>query len=153
MTSTWESQAACLGVDPDVLFPDLETEGRDNHGTAAKRICAQCPVVEPCLIAAIERREQHGIWGGAGGGDNGTLAWLGKNYRKCGKQSPRWRSVLARHVADLRSILEPSAKRDVVDRNGPGATHGLRITYNRGCRCRACKWAAADDVADRKRTA
>lgn len=30
----------------------------------AKSICATCPVLEPCLAAAIERREQVGVWGG-----------------------------------------------------------------------------------------
>lgn len=44
----------------------------------------------------------------------------------------------------------------VLNRNGPGATHGLRVTYNRGCRCRPCRFAMKDDVAritSRKRTA
>lgn len=31
---------------------------------AAKRICAACPVVEPCLQGALERREPWGVWGG-----------------------------------------------------------------------------------------
>ena len=30
----------------------------------AKRICANCPVLEPCLAGAIERREPWGVWGG-----------------------------------------------------------------------------------------
>ena len=30
----------------------------------AKRICATCPVVEPCLAGALERREPWGVWGG-----------------------------------------------------------------------------------------
>ncbi len=30
----------------------------------AKRICAQCPVLTPCLEEAIDRREQWGVWGG-----------------------------------------------------------------------------------------
>ena len=31
---------------------------------AAKRICATCPVIEPCLQGALERREPWGVWGG-----------------------------------------------------------------------------------------
>lgn len=31
----------------------------------AKRICRGCPARQDCLTGAIQRREQHGIWGGA----------------------------------------------------------------------------------------
>ena len=31
---------------------------------AAKAICSTCPVAEPCLTGAIERREPWGVWGG-----------------------------------------------------------------------------------------
>ena len=30
----------------------------------AKRICATCPVIEPCLDHALTTREAHGVWGG-----------------------------------------------------------------------------------------
>jgi WhiB family redox-sensing transcriptional regulator len=30
----------------------------------AKQICGLCPVQEPCLAGAIERREPWGVWGG-----------------------------------------------------------------------------------------
>ncbi len=30
----------------------------------AKQICELCPVVEPCLQGALERREPWGVWGG-----------------------------------------------------------------------------------------
>lgn len=30
----------------------------------AKAICANCPVREPCLDVAVERRESWGVWGG-----------------------------------------------------------------------------------------
>jgi hypothetical protein len=38
--------------------PDLAEIAR------AKRICATCPVLVPCLAGAIERREPAGVWGG-----------------------------------------------------------------------------------------
>jgi WhiB family redox-sensing transcriptional regulator len=31
---------------------------------AAKRICGECPLAEPCLAGALERREPWGVWGG-----------------------------------------------------------------------------------------
>ncbi len=30
----------------------------------AKQVCATCPVAEPCLEGALERREPWGVWGG-----------------------------------------------------------------------------------------
>jgi WhiB family transcriptional regulator, redox-sensing transcriptional regulator len=32
--------------------------------TRAKAICAKCPMIEPCLEGALERREPWGVWGG-----------------------------------------------------------------------------------------
>jgi len=31
---------------------------------AAKAICATCPLAEPCLAGAVQRREPWGVWGG-----------------------------------------------------------------------------------------
>lgn len=59
----WREQALCSNVSPEIFFP--------NHGDAreAKRICACCPVKQPCLEYALERdaRDPHcnaGIYGG-----------------------------------------------------------------------------------------
>lgn len=52
-------QAACRGVDPDLFFPV-----RGAPCTEAKRICAGCPVQEPCKEWAIETRQPYGIFGG-----------------------------------------------------------------------------------------
>ena len=57
----WRQDAACarLGVPPGIFFSeDLGDIAQ------AKRICAECPVLAPCLEAAIERREPWGVWGG-----------------------------------------------------------------------------------------
>ena len=40
-------------------FPEI-----GGNGARARQICAGCPYKAPCLLEAIERREQHGIWGG-----------------------------------------------------------------------------------------
>ena len=48
----------CRTVDPELFFAespqDVET---------AKAMCAECPVRESCLRAALERREPWGVWG------------------------------------------------------------------------------------------
>lgn len=63
MTGRWEDSAACAFVDPDLWFPAL-----GQPGTAARRICAGCPVREQCLddATAMVYLPTHGIWGGLG---------------------------------------------------------------------------------------
>ncbi len=65
MTSRdWAEQAACIGVDPDIMCPpgDINQEA---YGRA-KTICADCPVSEPCLDEALNRSKHAdvGVWGG-----------------------------------------------------------------------------------------
>lgn len=54
---TWQQDAACRGVLPDVFFPDEDP-------AAAKAICSSCPVRLDCLAFAFEHKERYGIWGG-----------------------------------------------------------------------------------------
>jgi WhiB family redox-sensing transcriptional regulator len=55
----WRQQARCRGVDPEIFHP-----GEDDDPSAAKAICALCPVREACLEHALAVREKHGVWGG-----------------------------------------------------------------------------------------
>ena len=55
----WRSRAACRGTDLNVFFP-----GRGESAEPARRICAGCPVRQPCLEFALSHGEVHGIWGG-----------------------------------------------------------------------------------------
>jgi WhiB family redox-sensing transcriptional regulator len=61
----WLAQAACRDTDPELFFPE---RGHARQGTAAKQVCAGCPVREPCrdlaVRAASGRGEDHGIFGG-----------------------------------------------------------------------------------------
>ncbi len=125
----WEHLAACTPHPTHWWFPE-RTDGTDNHGTHAKAVCAQCPALRPCLEAALDRREEHGIWGGAGGDHLRALrrAWL--------TGGDRWEQAFVEHVARLDGTVV-----DITDRNGPGATHGLAVTYARGCRCAPCRLA------------
>jgi hypothetical protein len=56
---TWRSQAACLGMDTAIWFPE---DGQRND--QAKAICDGCPVEAECLAGAVERHEGAGIFGG-----------------------------------------------------------------------------------------
>jgi len=59
---TWWTDARCndrSGRLTAIFFSgDLQDIAR------AKRICATCPALLPCLEGAIERREPSGVWGG-----------------------------------------------------------------------------------------
>lgn len=46
----WHSRAACSDSDPDLFFPDT---GAREQITAAKQICAGCPVRAECLADVV----------------------------------------------------------------------------------------------------
>lgn len=56
---SWQGQANCLGVDPDLFFPERGASTRE-----AKGVCRGCVVREECLEYALVNGEKFGIWGG-----------------------------------------------------------------------------------------
>ena len=56
---SWQEFANCLGVDPDLFFPERGASTR-----AAKEVCRGCQVRESCLEFALANGEKFGIWGG-----------------------------------------------------------------------------------------
>lgn len=56
---SWQRQANCMGVDPDLFFPERGASTRE-----AKEVCRGCVVREECLEYALENSEKFGIWGG-----------------------------------------------------------------------------------------
>ena len=60
MDTAWMAKGNCRDEPPARFFPS------DGVGVdIARRICASCPVKEPCLEYALEQRVDHGVWGGA----------------------------------------------------------------------------------------
>lgn len=58
------SLAACLDHDPELWFP-VGTEGAAAEQiTAAKFVCAGCPIRSACLAWALDTGQEHGVWGG-----------------------------------------------------------------------------------------
>jgi WhiB family transcriptional regulator, redox-sensing transcriptional regulator len=55
----WQEQANCLGVDPDLFFPERGASTRE-----AKSVCRGCDVRIDCLEYALAHGEKFGIWGG-----------------------------------------------------------------------------------------
>jgi WhiB family transcriptional regulator, redox-sensing transcriptional regulator len=56
---SWQDNANCLGVDPDLFFPERGASTRE-----AKEVCRGCQVREDCLEYALANGEKFGIWGG-----------------------------------------------------------------------------------------
>jgi WhiB family redox-sensing transcriptional regulator len=55
----WQERANCLGVDPDLFFPERGASTRE-----AKAVCRGCEVRDDCLEYALANGEKFGIWGG-----------------------------------------------------------------------------------------
>ncbi|MFG2680553.1 WhiB family transcriptional regulator [Streptomyces sp. NPDC048392] len=60
----WLRRAACVDEDPDLFFPVSTTGPARRDTAAAKRVCARCPVITPCLAFALESGQGSGVWGG-----------------------------------------------------------------------------------------
>lgn len=58
-TTGWQDLANCLGVDPDLFFPERGASTRE-----AKEVCKGCVVRDDCLEYALANGEKFGIWGG-----------------------------------------------------------------------------------------
>ena len=55
----WQARANCMGVDPELFFPERGSSTRE-----AKEVCRGCVVRSECLEFAIANSEKFGIWGG-----------------------------------------------------------------------------------------
>ena len=59
MDTAWMADGKCRELPPETFFPT------DGVGVEiARRVCANCPVKEPCLEYALLHRIEHGVWGG-----------------------------------------------------------------------------------------
>jgi len=61
---TWQDDAACNTVDPELFFPVGSTGDAVPQIDAAKAICRSCPVIGRCLEFALSSRQDFGVWGG-----------------------------------------------------------------------------------------
>jgi WhiB family transcriptional regulator, redox-sensing transcriptional regulator len=59
LDTSWQELANCLGVDPDLFFPERGASTRE-----AKEVCRGCVVRPDCLEFALANGEKFGIWGG-----------------------------------------------------------------------------------------
>uniref|UniRef100_UPI0034E28729 WhiB family transcriptional regulator n=1 Tax=Mycobacterium sp. OAE908 TaxID=2817899 RepID=UPI0034E28729 len=61
----WHDRARCKGMPSSVFYPPEDIVGisRRHYEDAAKRICLECPVLDPCRNHAVAAQERFGIWG------------------------------------------------------------------------------------------
>jgi WhiB family redox-sensing transcriptional regulator len=60
----WSDQAACLTAEPETFFPVGSGGAALDEVSAAKAICARCPVLGECRAYALSSRQPFGVWGG-----------------------------------------------------------------------------------------
>lgn len=59
----WEQESLCRQSDPEIWQPAEQSKRGDPR---AIRTCLRCPVLFECRWAAIDNREQYGVWGAMG---------------------------------------------------------------------------------------
>ncbi|MDX2356998.1 WhiB family transcriptional regulator [Dietzia sp. PP-33] len=71
----WADHSMCRDV-PDLFYNAEEDPKslRRRKESAAKKLCAQCPVIEACRAHAMAHRELYGVWGGMTEADRHRLA-------------------------------------------------------------------------------
>ena len=70
----WRTLGACRDRDPEFWFPKGSTGPGSVQAAEAKAICRACPVAITCATWAIEKRLQHGIYGGLDGPQRRSIA-------------------------------------------------------------------------------
>ncbi|TML20021.1 MAG: WhiB family transcriptional regulator [Actinobacteria bacterium] len=83
------AEGNCAHEKPTVFFPS------DGVGVeVARRICATCPVKEPCLEYALEQRIDHGVWGGCSERERRRILKrrrdLAEMATRCRRRRRRW---------------------------------------------------------------
>ena len=80
--ANWRDDAACLHADPDLFFPIAAVGPGVDQIDEAKRICAACPVRQPCLAWALDHGTVSGIWGGTSEAERRALRPASTRYRR-----------------------------------------------------------------------
>lgn len=83
MSGGWRDRALCLGMSPDLWFPETGPAPR------ARRICAVCPVRAECLAFALATGAEFGIWGGLNVEERQALGVARtRPCKRCGEPAP-----------------------------------------------------------------
>ena len=88
----WQTRANCLGVDPDLFFPERGASTKE-----AKSVCAGCEVKPECLEYALSNGEKFGIWGGLSERERRRL----RRQRALERKEREAREAAERQAADV----------------------------------------------------
>jgi len=80
----WRHDAACLSEDPELFFPEGESDRYQPQVSAALEVCGSCAVAEDCLRYALEADQRTGIWGGTTAQMRHDLELVGGRVRTIG---------------------------------------------------------------------
>ncbi|MCF1648521.1 MULTISPECIES: WhiB family transcriptional regulator [Streptomyces] len=75
----WLRSAACVDEDPELFFPVGTAGPALRDVSAAKRVCARCPVTDQCLSFALSSGQTSGVWGGTGEEERDALLRTTRN--------------------------------------------------------------------------
>jgi WhiB family redox-sensing transcriptional regulator len=126
----WMDRAACNGTDVN-FFPEV-----GETAAAARALCKDCPVREECLQWAVDRGEEHGVFGGLSAKD--------RRFIEPGSSS--WQCSICLRAFRTSSGLSTHRARYC----GITAAHGTHGTYGKGCRCSQCKSGHAAYMRQRR---
>lgn len=85
---SWRYSAKCSGQDTEIFFPPRNKTLYKPIADKAKAICygkdgySECPVRKECLLDALGRDEEHGIWGGMSHRERNALL---RKWERAGK--------------------------------------------------------------------
>jgi hypothetical protein len=148
--SSWQDIGACAGLaDAGAIFyPE-----RGASILPAQEICSGCDVWLECLVSSLRQTKIHyvsseGVWGGMGGATRRAMLVAMRDVdhppeRSCKDPDCVWCDLIRAHRTNLDVVAgtRPRSARVRINSNGPGATHGRRASYVKGCRCLCCRFA------------
>jgi hypothetical protein len=150
-TQEWVNEALCAQVGPEdsLWFPD---KGQSNK--QAKLICAECPVRQQCLQYALDRSEQHGIWGGLSDRERKELKRGIRPPRMKCRKGHDLNEAGTRPNGECAECSRERSRRAYTPRppmeRRKGREHGTRSRYTIGCRCDSCRDANTRYQRDRQ---
>ncbi len=161
---SWRDDAACKGMTQTIFFPPNRVWD-EKHCATARRICAACPVKEPCLAEALKvTTNDDGIFAGTTPHQRNRMRTgirvVAKFPAKCIECGADFNRPSAGSRADTCS-RECWTTRYRRRQRGYGLmsrsshqteeqAHGRIAKYNRGCRCAACRSVAAAQRKDQR---
>ena len=110
---SWQENALCTQIDPELFFPEKGQSPRD-----ARKICASCEVREQCLQWAMATNQRHGVWGGLTSHERSMLARTGNKTRRLrtAKKAMREDTIVQLHKASV-PVPEIAQRFEITERS------------------------------------